>query len=83
MMRMRRRSRDVPLIRRRLLRSIGQDRDQDVSPTSPPPLTNRVNPVLTPMTMTMVVLGLLQEVAGMLVEMALIGRTCKEMMSRC
>jgi hypothetical protein len=31
----------------------------------------------------MVVPGLLQEVAGLLVEMVLIGRTCKEMTSEC
>jgi hypothetical protein len=35
------------------------------------------------MTTMIVVLGLLQEVAGLLVVMALIGRTYKKMMSEC
>jgi hypothetical protein len=83
MMMMRRRSnRDMPLIGRILL-STRRDRDRDVPPASPPPLTDKVVIVLTLTTMTMVVLGLLQEVARLLGVMALIGKTCKEMMSRC
>jgi hypothetical protein len=37
----------------------------------------------TTMMMMMMVRGLLQEVAGLLEVRTLIGRTCKEMMSRC
>jgi len=73
----RRSSRDLPLIGRRLLRSTGRDRDRDVSPTSLPPLTDRVEPILTPTTMTMMVPVLLQEVAG-LQEVMLIGRESKK-----
>jgi hypothetical protein len=82
-MRRRSSSRDVLLVGRRLLRSTGRDRDRDILPASPPPLTNRDVLVLTLMTTMIVVLGLLQEVAGLLVVMALIGRTYKKMMSEC
>ena len=53
---------------------------------TPPLLTVRVVHVLTPtmmMVMVMVVPGLLQEVLGLQEVMILIGRTFREMMSRC
>ena len=51
---------------------------------TPPLLTVRAMHVLTPMMiMVMVVLGLLQEVLGLQEVMILIGRTSKEMTSRC
>jgi len=83
MMMMRRSSRDGPLIGRRLLGSTGRDRDQNVLPASSPPLTDRVEPVSTPMTMMMMVMGLLHKVAGLLEVRTLIGRTYKEMTSEC
>ena len=78
MMLRRRSSRDMPLIGRRLLRSTGPDRDQDILLASPPPLTNRAKPVWTPTMMMMMVSGLLQEVARLLEVMMLIGRASKK-----
>ena len=78
MMLRRRSSRDLPLIGRRLLRSTGRDRDRDVPLASPPPLTNRVEPISTPTMTTMMVPGLLQEVARLLEVMMLIGRASKK-----
>jgi hypothetical protein len=74
--RKRRSSRAMQLIGRRPLRSTGRDKDHDVPPASPPPPTDRVEPVSTLTTMTMVP-GLLQKVAGLLEVTTSIGRTSK------
>ena len=87
MMMRRRSSRDEQQIGLRPWRDTVRDRSQGVPlvPLATPPLlTIRAMHVLTPTTMmVMVVPGLLQEVLGLQEVMILIGRTSRQMMSRC
>ena len=86
-MMMMRSSRNEQQIGMRPWRDTVRDRSQGVPliPLATPPLlTVRAVHVLTPTTMmVMVVPGLLQQVLGLQEVMILIGRTTREMMSRC